>query len=221
MNKSERVKKANMKLLIFACAFVMSFGGAIAVATYGLTTLDKKNEKISSEVQQAQDVADKIAVIKKLSLKMKEHEKISSSASTLTSDSNLYQFQNDSVDTLREYAKKANLKLVSYEFEKETSSSSGTTSSTTTTSDGASDTLVAGASSSSQASSNGIKVAKINFNINANAEYEDVLYFMHLIEHSPTRMRISNIGVSAIDRNSNKVNVSGLTVDIYVKEQNE
>jgi hypothetical protein len=117
-------------------------------------------------------------------------------------DSQSYQYQNQIIGDLNDYANKAGIAITSIDFVADTPAATTTPPAGTRT-----PTTIAPA---------GVKSTSVSITLQNPVPYDNMLRFIHSIEQNLTKMQISKIGL-AKGSSGNAVTSEILTIQVYIK----
>lgn len=127
-------------------------------------------------------------------------------AEQIVADSQSYQYQNQIINDLTEYANQAGISITSFTFQETTDGGTTTSSSSNSASSAPTDT---------QKASSGLKSIPVSIQLGEGVKYENLLHFVYLIEQNLTRMQLSEISFSGGDGSS--AGAQTLNLEVYIR----
>lgn len=174
---------------------------AIGVGIFSLaeSQLKKVAIDVSHSVVDANASRDKLQSLQKIQQELAAQQAVVLRAGKVAANSQSYQYQNQIINDLNRYAKRAHITLTNIDFATDVS-----TKSTTATKPGATAAPVP----------SGVKPATISVTIKSPVNYQNLLQFMRSLEQNLTKMQVSSISLSKGDGG---VSSDALTIQVYVK----
>lgn len=133
-------------------------------------------------------------------------------AHSIVAESQTYQYQNEVIDDLNEYANESNVSIIGYSFNTSAEAPSSSTPAT-----GNSSTLTPGSSSTLPS---GIKATSVTITLESPMPYSRALQFIQQIEQNVTKMQIEGVSLgraNADDPNDDKVELPSLQIQVYIR----
>jgi len=199
------MKKINMtatrlRLLLSVSLFVITLiGGA---GFYFISrTLRSMALDISHTTVDATASRDNVQILQKIQQQLVDDKEVIARANSIVADSQSYQYQDQIVNDLNDYAKKAGIAITNLDF-----------GATTTTPAGNAATLPATATPAPA----GVNSKSVTVTLKNPVDYTSLLHFIRSIEQNLTKMQISKIGISK-GNSGNQVSSDILTIQVYVR----
>lgn len=194
-----RVVLAATMLLIFILAVVSFWFFRNQLEGYA-TEVRKANADAS--------VSEKnISKLKELEKDLEDNTVAIARAEKIVGDSKFYQYQNQIIDDLNNYAKAAGIFIESYSFLE--SGGAGTAGGTT-----AAPTAPAGPDGPPPA---GLKTTGVSITLKSPIKYEALMRFVHSIETNLTKMQLTGVSITRVEYNSQDVSTNPLNIEVYTR----
>jgi len=192
------ITAARLRLILSITLFVII---AIGVGIFSLAKNQLKNVAIdvSHSVVDANASRDKLQSLQKIQQELATQQDVVLRASKVTANSQSYQYQNQIINDLNRYAKRAHITLTNIDFATDTPAQSATP-------------VKPGATATPAPV--GVKPASISVTIKSPASYQNLLQFMRSLEQNLTKMQLLSISLSKGDGG---VSSDVLNIQIYVK----
>jgi TolA-binding protein len=137
-----------------------------------------------------------IATLQQLQQQLSENKEVVERASNIVAESQSYQYQDDIIQDLNDYASRAGITITNFNFDAAASSSEG-------------------ADSPGIAPPAGINSTLVSITIQNPVVYDNLLRFIKSIEQNLTKMQVATIGLTK-DTGSN-ITTDGLTIEVYIR----
>lgn len=156
---------------------------------------------ISHVTADANASQDNVQTLQKIEKELKQYQEVVNRASSIVADSQSYQYQDQIITDLNEYAKKAGITITNLDF------STGTA---------ATPTAPAAGSAPIAAAPTGVKTTSVAVTIKNPVVYNNILRFIKSIEQNLTKMQISRVGLTK-DPSTGGLASEGFTIEVYIK----
>jgi hypothetical protein len=179
------------------------------IAAIGATLFSVANKTLKGvAIDTSHTVADASAGqanlqnLQKLEENLKTKQAIVDRAANIVAESRSYEYQNQIINDLNDYAKRAGVSILTIDFSGGNPTGAPTTP--TTPAPVPSTTV------------NGVKSTSVAITLKNPVDYYAVLRFVKSIEQNLTKMQISNIGLSK-NTDGNGVSTDALNIEVYIK----
>lgn len=216
MNHS-RLSPVKLRLILIAClVLLVGAGGGVFMVGYNvLADYSAKARTTAAEAQASNSsLQNLIVVMRELAEKQDTVER----ASQIVAASKSYVYQDQIIRDINNFANNAGLSVTNITFADAkvtpTTPSAATTSSSPTTANNSS----AAAAGNASAVPSGVKSMTATVTLKNPVDYNAMLRFIHSIEGSLFKMRISQVTLSRpADAKGNEVTSDVLTIEVYVR----
>lgn len=147
---------------------------------------------------QANNSQNDIQILQRIEDELKKNKDVAERASSIVADSQSYQYQDQIIKDLTDYATRSGITITNFDF--------GTTKSTTTGTPSPTPTEQTPA---------GVKSTSVSITLKNPVSYEKILRFIHSIEQNLTKMQISKVGLSK--ESGGNITSDALTIEVYVR----
>lgn len=163
-------------------------------------------QKVVIDRQTANTSSKDLSALQRLKTQLEEDSVAVNRAEKIVAETKYYKYQNQIIEDINTYAKASKITVQGYAFD--AGSANTTTPATGATTAVPPVAVVAGAP----------KTTSVSVNIQSPVNYKAFLQFVHAIEINLTKMQLSGISISKPeDSNVNNVNVSPLTIEVYIQ----
>lgn len=194
--KREAITASRLRLMLSASLFLII---AIGVAIFSLA--ESQLQKFATEVNHAtvdsKASENNLQALQKIERELASQQQTVLDAGKVAANSQSYQYQNQIINDLNRYAKRANITLTNIDFSSE-STSAGNASSKTP---------AAGAPA-------GLKPATISVTIDSPTNYQNLIRFLRSLEQNLTKMQVSSISLS---KSEGGIASDVLNIQVYVR----
>lgn len=192
-----------MTALLFVI-FIATTAGFI----YFRGTLEKYADEISTVSSEAESTRSRVQQLQKTEIELKKHSVAIDRAARIVAESKSYQYQNQIINDITNYAERADVSITSFTF--------GDASNTPS----APAPAAAPPISNPQGPAPGGAAPKsttVTINLGDSVPYENLLNFLTMIEKNLTKMQIANVSLSkSSDGDANEVSLQSLNLEVYV-----
>jgi len=189
-----------LRLILSASLFVIILIAGVSFSLIDGTLRDMATD-VSHTTADAEASRDSVQTLQKVQQELTADADVITRASNIVAESQSYQYQDQIVNDLNDYANKAGVSVTSLDFGATTTTPAASASPTPTSSAPA----VAGVNSKT------VTVA-----IKNPVNYNNLLHFIRSIEQNLTKMQISKVGISK-GSSGNDVSSDILTIQVYVR----
>lgn len=186
-------------ILIGAGAFWLLYGKLVA---YSDTV-----KRASAEASLSNE---NLAALRRLETKLKANERAIERTKNIVADSQAYQYQDQIMNDLNTYAKKAGISITSFTF------SEGAAAGAAAATPAASGTAGAAPQPAAAPVAGGLKSTTVSVALSGGASYQSIMRLIHSIERNLTKMQLSGVTLNK-EAGSDQVKVDTLTVEVYVR----
>lgn len=194
--------------------------GLIIVVVFNFIFVTKLLSKQSLQANQTKIEADistnDIKTIQSATKKLQAEPDVVKKAASVVAESKLYQYQNQIINDLQDYAKQNGVNIKGYSFSAtDTASSAGASTPTPPATSGAPPT---GSSQPGQtAAPTGVTSTNVSITLDDKVKYIQFLNFVRSIENNVTRMQITNIDLSPESKDPSILLGPALTITVYTR----
>lgn len=215
MNRS-RLSPVKLRLILIAClVLLVGAGGGVFMVGYNvLADYSAKARTTAAEAQASNSSLQNLIVVKR---ELAEKQDTVERASQIVAASKSYVYQDQIIRDINNFANNAGLSVTNITFadaKVTPTTPSATTSSSPTTANNSS----AAAAGNASAVPSGVKSMTATVTLKNPVDYNAMLRFIHSIEGSLFKMRISQVTLSRpADAKGNEVTSDVLTIEVYVR----
>lgn len=198
MIKGRPLYATTLRLILIVTLFLVAI---IATGIFVLVTdrLRDTATEASHILAQANNSQNDIQILQRIEDELKKNKDVAERASSIVADSQSYQYQDQIIKDLTDYATKSGITITNFDF--------GTTKSTTSS-------APSPTPAEPQAPA-GVKSTSVSITLKNPVSYEGMLRFIHSVEQNLTKMQISKIGLSK--ETGGRVTSDALTIEVYVR----
>ncbi|NCU37781.1 hypothetical protein EOL96_01815 [Candidatus Saccharibacteria bacterium] len=203
--------------LVLSGLFIALLAIGVALFMFGYNILaDKMNDSrvIAAEAQASNTSLQNLMAIEKA---LKENQEAVERSSQIVAESQMYSYQDQIITDLYNFAANAQLSIENISFTDATATPTTPNSGPTTATSGAG--AQASGASPAQVAPSGIKSVTATITVKNPVNYNAMLTFLHSIESSLFKMRVSQVSLSktADDSDATEVTSDSLTIEVYIK----
>ncbi|MEO7904391.1 MAG: hypothetical protein ABIR91_01205 [Candidatus Saccharimonadales bacterium] len=198
MAKRELTPSTFRVLLIISLIVIVAL--CITVMVFATAKLQTVATDVSHAVADAKASTTNLEKLKIIKDELAKQADTIARTNKIVADSQSYQYQNQIIDDLNNYAKASGVLIKDINFGTEANGS----------------TAAKGSTSSSKPAPNGVKITSLSVALDNPVEYNKVMTFIRLIEQNLTKMQVSSVGLS-VDAASKKITSDTLTIEVYIK----
>jgi hypothetical protein len=195
--KKMHLTATKLRLILSGSLFVITL---IAGVGFSLTdgTLQTMASDVSHTTVDANASRDALQTLQKIQQQLSDDKDVVARASSIVAESQSYQYQDQIVNDLNDYAKKAGISITNLDF--------GATSTAATPA----------APVTTTPTPTGVKSTAVTVTLKNPVNYNSLLHFFSSIEQNLTKMQISKIGISK-GNSGNDVSSDILTIQVYIR----
>lgn len=197
--KHREMTAIKLRLILSCMLFVITTIG-VAIFYFGNSVLSQVATDVSHTVADASAGQNKLQALQKTEKDLAANQKIVQRAGEVVANSQSYEYQNQIINDLNQYAARSGIELTNIDF-------------STDTKTGAATTPAAGSSPTPTAPS-GVKTATITVTVKNPIQYVNLLRFMQAIEQNLTKMQLASVGIT---KDQAGVSSDVLTITTYVR----
>lgn len=189
--------------LMLSISLLIIVGLGVLLFSLSYRTLNKVAVDVSHTVADADASQNNLQNLQNLKRNLASKHEVVQRAESIVAESRSYEYQNQIINDLNDYAARADLSITNIDF---TGSQVGDTAAPppgTTTPTAPSTTV------------NGVKSTFVSISLKNPVEYTSVLRFLKSVEQNLTKMQIANIGLSKGENDSISSDV--LNIEVYIK----
>lgn len=199
--KSKKLTATGLRLMLSVSLFVIAAIGVVGFF-YAKNNLQAVAVDTSHTVVDASASQDNLRTLQKVQKTLADNKDVVSRTSSIVADSQSYQYQDQIISDLNNYATKAGISITNLDF------------STTTAAAPASAAGSPKAVASPQP--NGVKSTSVTVTLSNPVSYNHLLTFIRSVEQNLTKMQISRVSLSkGVD--SNSVSSDALAIEVYIR----
>lgn len=197
MIKGKPLQATTLRLMLIVSLFLVAI---IATGAFILVTdrLRDTATEASHILAQANNSQNDIQILQRIEEELKKNREVVERASSIVADSQSYQYQDQIIKDLTDYATRSGITITNFDFGS-TKAATGTQSPAPT----------------EQQPPAGVKSTSVSITLKNPVSYEGILRFIHSVEQNLTKMQISKIGLSK--ESGKNVTSDALTIEVYVR----
>lgn len=196
------ITATSLRLVLSISLFVVA-GLGVALFSLAYSSLKNVAVDVSHSVADANASRDNLQNLQKLKRDLASKEEVVKRAESIVAESRSYEYQNQIINDLNDYAARAGLNITTIDF---TNSQDGsTTPATPGVTPAAPSTTI-----------NGVKSTFVSITLKNPVDYASVLRFLKSIEQNLTKMQVANVGLSK-DQDSSGISSNVLNIEVYIK----
>lgn len=212
MSKKFTLTATNLRIILAVSLVVITAIGASGFA-FAYNWLDGFAADASTVASQAAASESELQELSQTEKMLKTQHHAVERASKIAAESKSYQYQDQIINDLNDFARKAGITISDITFADDNakggSSSSSSSSSSISNKTGTSLPAIAG-----------LKATTASVTVKNPVEYRKLLTFMYLVEQSLTKMRIANVDLSrstAQGQAPDSITSNTLTIEVYLR----
>jgi hypothetical protein len=195
MIKLGSLTASQLRLILAISMFVIALLAAVGFSLIN-SELKKYAVEVSHVTADAAASRDNLQNLQKIEKQLKEDQDIVQKTNSIVAESQSYQYQDQIITDINDYATKAGIAITDINFAAQTTAPSATTPSTPTPS--------------------GVKSSTVRVTLKNPINYANLLRFIKSIEQNLTKMQVSSVNLSK-DVASGGVSSDILTLQVYVR----
>jgi hypothetical protein len=202
--KLKRLNATTLRLILSVSLFLIAAAG-VAGFTFAKGYLQTVAIDTSHSVVDASASQDNLQTLQKIQKILVADKDVIARTSSIVADSQSYQYQDQIIGDLNNYASKAGISITNLDFSAATTAAtpSPTTSHPTP-------------GSATPIQPTGVKSTSVAVTLNNPVGYDNLLTFIRSVEQNLTKMQISRVSLSK-GTDSNSVSSDVLTIEVYIK----
>jgi hypothetical protein len=200
--KKTSLTAASLRLILSIFLFVIIALG-ILLFSFAYSKLKDAAVDVSHSVADASASQNNLQNLQKLKQDLAAKQDVVTRAENIVAESRSYEYQNQIINDLNDYAARAGLSITTIDF---SSAQAGT---------GPTTTPGTAAPATPSTTINGVKSTFVSVTLKNPVNYTGVLRFLKSIEQNLTKMQVSNIGLSKADDGG--VSSNALNIEVYIK----
>lgn len=206
MSQSKKPLTATkLRVMLSVSLFVVALGAG-AVFYFANRQLNTYAGDVSTSTAEADASQNDLQTLQHIQQELKDNQDAVKRAAQIVADSKSYQYQNQIIGDLNDYARRAGITITNIDF-----SDTGTGSS-------ASSSAAAGSSAASPTPAvAGVKSTAVSITLQNPVDYDSLLTFMHSIEQNLTKMQIASVNISKDTSTATGVTSNVLTLEVYIR----
>lgn len=164
---------------------------------------------VSESLAQADSSQDSLQTLQNIQRELKDNQDAIKRTAQIVADSKSYQYQNQIIDDLNDYAKRAGITITNIDFSDTTKGS--TSASSSAPASGSAPTGL------TPAAVPGAKSTFVSITLKNPVNYNSLLNFMHSTEQNLTKMQIASVNISKDASTPTGVTSNVLTLEVYIR----
>jgi hypothetical protein len=197
--KSRALTATRLRLMLSLSLFVIAILTSV-ILSFVYDKLDGVATEVSHVAVDANASQDNVQTLQKIQKELDSEKDVVARAGDIVADSQSYQYQDQIIGDLNEYADKAGIKITTIDFTASTPAA----------------TAPASKSAPAPPAPSGVKSTSVSITLQNPIPYANMLRFIHSIEQNLTKMQISRVGL-AKGTGSDSVTSEVLTMQVYIK----
>lgn len=203
MKLVKNMTATKLRLILASTLFVTTIIGA-AIAYFANSMLSQVATDVSHTVADAEASYDSLQSLQQTERDLEENQEVVKRASEVVANSQNYQYQNQIINDLNQYASRSGIEVTNIDFSSDTKTP-GTTTPPTTGSGTAAPTAPAPA---------GVQTATITVTLKNPVDYNNLLRFIQSIEQNLTKMQLASVSIT---KDQAGVSSDVLSIKVYVR----
>lgn len=208
MSKKFTLTATNLRIILAVSLVAITAIGAggFALAYNWLDGFAADASTVASQAAASESELQELSQTEKM-LKTQHHAV--ERASKIAAESKSYQYQDQIINDLNDFARKAGITIADITFADNNAKGSSSSSSSSSSKTGTSLPAIAG-----------LKATTASVTVKNPVEYRKLLTFMYLVEQSLTKMRIANVDLSrstAQGQPPDSITSNTLTIEVYLR----
>ena len=204
--KSSGLDAPKLRIVLIVSIIILA-GASAGLFWYFRSQLISYAEQVEKDTTAASVSSSDVNKLKALKEELENNQVAVTRAKNIVADSRSYQYQNQIVDDINIYAKKAGIAVTNYAF---TDPSTGAGGEAAASPDGA-------AVPAAPTLPEGLKSVSVSLTLKNPIEYQSIITFIRYIEANLTKMQVSGVAFSKTSPGSTQVSVDPITIEVYIK----
>lgn len=201
----QRLNAVTLRMILSA-SLLLIIAIAATIVYFANTQLREVATTVSHKEADAEASENAVQTLKQIQSRLKKEENTIARVNSIVADSKSYQYQNQIISDLNDYASKANITITNLDFSASNAATTPATPAAPATPD----------ATASQPLTGGLKSTSVSVTLANPVDYNNLLRFIRLIEQNLTKMQISKVNVSK-EASSNSVNTETFTIEVYIR----
>lgn len=205
-----RPKKAltatKLRAILIVSLFIVAIGSG-AGFYFANHQLRSYATSVSESLAQADSSQDSLHTLQTIQQELKNNQDAIQRTAQIVADSKSYQYQNQIIDDLNDYARRAGITITNIDF----ADAKGQTSTGSTSTGGSAPTAL------TPVAVPGVKSTFVSITLQNPVDYNSLLNFMHSIEQNLTKMQIASVNISKDASTATGVTSNVLTLEVYIR----
>lgn len=199
MKKGRSMTATSLRIVLVIALFVIA---ALSIAIFSIVVegLTATATDTSKSVAKANSSRDTIQNLQQLQVQLEQNKDTVERAKSIVAESKSYQYQDQIITDLNDYATRAGLAITNIDF-------GATTSTAVPATGGASQTPA-------KTTPAGVKSTSVSITLKNPVNYTNLLRFLYSIEQNLTKMQISRVSLSKATAG---ITSDTLTIEVYVR----
>ncbi len=190
--------------IVLLCTIVLIFCAAAVGFWYFRSGLIDYSKQVQEDNAKAAVSSSDVSTLKTLKQELEDNKVAVTRTKNIVADSQHYQYQNQIIEDITSYAKKAKVSLGGFTFNSDTASSS------------TSGAAAAGSAVTTPAPA-GLKSVNVSVDIKSPVSYQSLIKFIHYIEVNLTKMQVAGISMAKIADSDTDVTANPITLEVYTR----
>jgi hypothetical protein len=198
--KGKPLTPTGLRLILSISLFVITGIGGVAFS-FANENLEKVAIDVNHKVVDASASQNNFQTLQSIQHQLEEKKDIVERARSIVADSQSYQYQDQIITDLSDYAKRSNIEITNMDFSAATQT--GAAPKTTP-------------SALTAPVPTGVKSTSVSVTLKNPVNYNNLLQFIYAIEQNLTKMQVSKVGLSK-DATGGGITSDLLTIEVYVR----
>jgi len=198
--KGKPLTPTGLRLILSISLFVITGIGGVAFSFLN-GNLEKVAVDVNHKVVDANASQNNFQTLQSIQRQLEEKKDVVERARSIVADSQSYQYQDQIITDLSDYAKRSNIEITNMDFSAATQT--GATPKTTP-------------SALTAPVPTGVKSTSVSVTLKNPVNYNNLLQFIYAIEQNLTKMQVSKVGLSK-DATGGGITSDLLTIEVYVR----
>lgn len=196
--KDFHITPTQLRLLLSTSLVVVAIGAGVIFALIGgtLRTVATDVSHVAIDADASQNNLQSLTTIQK---QLEDKKEVVERASSIVADSQSYQYQDQIITDLGDYATRAGITITNIDFTQAAAGAPATATPPT-----------------GMVVPSGVKSTSVSITLKSPVPYENLLRFIHSVEQNLTKMQISKVNISK-DTAGNGVSSEALTIEVYIR----
>jgi hypothetical protein len=198
--KGKPLTPTGLRLILSISLFVITGIGGVAFSFVN-ETLEKVAIDVNHKAVDASASQNNFQTLQSIQHQLEEKKDVVERARSIVADSQSYQYQDQIITDLSDYAKRSNIEITNMDFSAATQA--GAAPKTTP-------------SALTAPTPTGVKSTSVSVTLKNPVNYNNLLQFIYAIEQNLTKMQVSKVGLSK-DATGGGITSDLLTIEVYVR----